>query len=138
MAEAVLRSMLRRAQRPVKIELGSAGTHDYHVGRPAFPEAVRLARERGYDISSHVARRIAPGDFDRYDLILAMDRFNIANLRAMAPTSARHSIELLLEYGEDFHGEEVPDPYGGEVADFARAMRMIEDGCRGLVQVLAR
>ncbi len=99
---------------------------------------MQVAGTRGYDLSAHVARRMAPGDFDRYDLILAMDRFNVASLRSIAPTRAKRSIELLLEYGEEYHGEEVPDPYGGELRDFERALDMIEDGCRGLVELLVR
>ncbi len=138
MAEGALRAMLAAAPGGASLEIASAGTHDYHIGRPAFPTAVEVAKTRGYDISRHVARRITPGDFDHYDLVLAMDRFNIASLRTIAPTRSKRKIELLLEYGEEFHGEEVPDPYGGEVGDFERAMEMIEDGCRGLVQLLAR
>ena len=138
MAEGALRSMMRAGQARAQMAIGSAGTHDYHIGRPAFPTAVELARKRGYDIARHVARRIAPGDFDRYDMILAMDRANLAHLRSIAPTSCRQRIELLLDYGEEFHAEEVPDPFGGEVRDFERALDMIEDGCRGLVHLLLR
>ena len=138
MAEGALRSMLSASPRAAALEIASVGTHDYHVGRPAFPAAVEVAKLRGYDITRHVARRIAPGDLDHYDLVLAMDRFNVANLLAVAPTRCKGKIELLLEYGEDFHGAEVPDPYGGDLAQFKRAMDMIEDGCRGLVKLLAR
>lgn len=138
MAESVLRSMLPCDRVDSPIEVASAGTHDYHVGKPAFPAAVETAAKRGYDIGAHIARRITPGDFDRYDIILAMDRFNVASLRTIAPTRCKGKIELLLAYGEDYHGEEVPDPYGGEIADFERALNMIEDGCRGLVQLLVR
>ncbi len=121
-----------------QFEVASAGTHDYHVGKPAFPTAVEVAKKRGIDITSHVARRISPGDFDQYDLILAMDKANIANLQAIAPTRSKRKIELLLEYGDKYHGLEVPDPYGGEVRDFELALDMIKDGCRGLVQLLVR
>ena len=138
MAEGAFRAMLQRAAPGRKLEIASVGTHDYHVGKPAFPTAVEIAGKRGYDIARHVARRITPGDFERFDVILAMDRFNIASLRTIAPTRAKGKIELLLDYGDDFHGEEVPDPYGGEVGDFERAMVRIEDGCRGLVQLLVR
>ena len=71
-------------------------------------------------------------------MILAMDQFNLANLRLIAPTRCKPKIELLLEYGERYHGEEVADPYGGEVQDFERAFLMIEDGCRGLAKLLVR
>ena len=138
MAEGAFRAMASRAPKTRSLEIASVGTHDYHVGKPPFPAAVQAAKARGYDITGHVARRITPGDLDKYDLILAMDKFNVANLRTIAPTRCKRKIELLLEYGDEYHGLEVPDPYGGEVADFERAMDMIEDGCRGLVQLLVR
>lgn len=138
MAEGAFRAMLQRAAPSRKLEIASVGTHDYHVGKPAFPAAVEIAKKRGYDIAGHVARRITPGDFERFDVVLAMDKFNIANLRTIVPTRSKGKIELLLAYGEEYHGLEVPDPYGGEVGDFERAMDMIEDGCRGLVQLLVR
>jgi protein-tyrosine phosphatase len=138
MAEGTLRWMASKVPLPGPLDIASVGTHDYHIGKPAFPAAVQTAKAHGYDITRHVARRITPGDLERYDLILAMDRYNIANLRTIAPTRCKRKIELLLEYGEEYHGLEVPDPYGGEIAGFERAMRMIEDGCRGLMQLIAR
>jgi low molecular weight protein-tyrosine phosphatase len=138
MAAAVLRSMVAQAAPRAALRIASAGTHDYHLGMPAFPAAVAAAHARGYDIGEHAARRVGPGDFDGYDVILAMDRYNVATLGKLAPTRCKGKIELLLEYGERFHGAEVPDPYGGEVRDFERALDLIEDGCRGLVRLLVR
>lgn len=121
-----------------EVDIDSVGTHEYHVGEPPFPMAVEAAGRRGYDIKHLVARRIGPADLDHYDMILAMDRFNIANLRAITPTRCKQKIELLLEYGELFHGEDVPDPYGGPPKDYDKALDMIEDGCRGLAELLIR
>lgn len=137
-AAGVLCRELRERRAEHRFEIASAGTHDYHVGKPAFPNAVEVAKARGIDLGQHAARRLIPGDFEHYDLILAMDRANLAALRAMAPTPSKHKIELLLEYGDEYHGLEVPDPYGGEVKDFELALDMIEDGCRGLVKLLIR
>jgi len=138
MAAAVLRAMVARAAPRSPPAIASAGTHDYHLGMPAFPAAVAAARARGYEVGEHAARRVGPGDFDQYDVILAMDRYNAASLASLAPTRCRGKIELLMEYGERFHGEEVPDPYGGEMRDFEHALDLIEDGCRGLVRLLVR
>jgi len=137
-AAAVLRDELRRKGVENRFEVASAGTHDYHAGKPPFPTAVEVAKAGGIDIVEHVARRIGPGDFDYYDLILAMDHFNVAALRSIAPTRSKQKIELLLEYGDKYHGLEVPDPYGGDVKDFELALEMIKDGCRGLVELLVR
>lgn len=137
MAEGVFRHLTSESG-AAKFEIDSAGTHDYHVGKPPFPTAVESAKKRGYDITQLVSRRIKPGDLDRFDHILAMDRGNIGHLKTIAPTRCKHKIELLLEYGDIFHGQDVPDPYGGEVKDFELALDMIEDGCRGLAQLLIR
>ena len=133
-----MRRYLGRKGAEAQFEVASAGTHDYHVGKPPFPMAVQVAKDKGIDLTGHVARRITAGDFDHFDMILAMDRGNIANLRKVAPTRAKQRIELLLEYGDQYHGEDVPDPYGGEVGDFERALVMIKDGCKGLVNLLVR
>jgi protein-tyrosine phosphatase len=136
MAEGVLRSILGKTAADADID--SAGTHEYHVGKPPFPLAVATAKRRGYDITRCVARRVRPHDFDHFDFILAMDSKNILHLKTIAPTRCKQKIELLLEYGDRYHGKEVPDPYGGEVKDFELALDMIEDGCRGLAKLLAR
>ena len=137
-AEGVLRGLLTAAGKGDAIEIASAGTHDYHAGEPPFPVAVAVARRRGYEIAPRAARRVTSGDFDHFDLILTMDNANLASLRSIAPTRSKQKIELLLTYGDRFHGKEVPDPYGGKPSDYAIALDMIEDGCRGLVSLLLR
>ena len=137
-AEGVFRARLAKKKPDHKIEVDSAGTHDYHVGKPPFPSAVEAAKKRGYDITGCISRRVKQGDFDHFDLILAMDNANVAALRTIAPTRHKQKIELLLDYSEKYHGQEVPDPFGGDEKAFERALDMIEDGCNGLVTLLAR
>jgi protein-tyrosine phosphatase len=137
-AAGVLRRLLARIGKDDAFDVDAAGTHDYHVGKRPFPTAVEVSKQRGYDITQHVARRVTSGDFDHFDLILAMDKSNIMSLKTIAPTRCKEKIELLLEYGDRYHGEEVPDPYGGDIRDFERALVMIEDGCKGLVKLLVR
>lgn len=137
-AAAVLRRRLAARGEREGFVVDSAGTHDYHAGKPAFPPAVEMAKRHGLDITHHVARRIRAEDFDRFGMILAMDRGNLGMLRSIAPTRAKPKIELLLEYGDAYHGLEVPDPFGEDLAAFARAMELIQDGCAGLEQVLVR
>jgi len=137
-AQVVLRSLLLKSGLSLDIEIASAGTHDYQIGRPPFPAAVEAAKRRGYELTGCISRRVRQSDFDHYDLILAMDRSNLASLRQIAPTRCKEKIELLLEYSEKYHYEEVPDPYGGSEEDFDRALDMIEDGCKGLAGLLVR
>jgi protein-tyrosine phosphatase len=136
MAEGVLRKLLTEEGLLDGFEIDSVGTHDYQVGKPPFESAVECAKKRGYEIVHLVSRKIRPHDFDHFDNILGMDKSNIANLKTIAPTRSKQKIELLLEYGDKYHGKEIPDPYGKPVKDFERALDMIEDGCKGLVDYL--
>ena len=136
MAEGVLRKLLADEGLEKEIEIDSVGTHDYQVGKGPFKTAVESARKRGYDIDHLVSRKIKPDDFDRFDYILAMDKANVKDLKTIAPTRCKPKIELLLEYGGKYHGREIPDPYGKKGKDFEMALDMIEDGCKGLVELL--
>ena len=136
-AEGVMRRVLeKKGLRHIRVE--SAGTHDYHVGKPPFPAAVEAAKKLGIDITGRVARRVRQSDFEDFDLILALDRSHLSMLRAQAPTRYKEKIELLLDYSDKYQGQDVPDPFGGTEQDFDRALEMIIDGCRGLGRLLAR
>ena len=137
-AEGILRGMLAGSDRAGEFEIDSAGTHDYQVGKPPFEKAVEVAKRRGFEIGDCVSRKITSNDFDHFDFILAMDKANLQHLRSIAPTRSKQKIELLLEYGDKYYGQEVPDPYGGKDEGFVLATEMIEDGCRGLAKILLR
>ena len=87
MAEGVLRKLLAGEMFfQEKIEIESVGTHDYQKGKPPFEAAVAAAKKRGYEIKHLVARPVRPHDLDHFDMVLGMDRANIAHLRTIAPT----------------------------------------------------
>jgi protein-tyrosine phosphatase len=138
MAEGVFRKLLSSKGRESDFDIDSVGTHDYQIGAPPSPLAVEAAHRRGYDISPLVARQIRAHDLDHYDMILVMDRANLSYLSRIAPTRVKQKIELLLAYGEKYHGMEVPDPFGKDANQFEMALDMIEDGCKGLVEVLTK
>ncbi len=114
-AEAVLRSHLPR------LRIDSAGTGDWHVGKPPYGPAIDAARARGHDLSALRARQVKPADFRRFDLILAMDAQNLRYLRALAPGAG--NLHLFLEHSG---GGNVPDPY--LTRDFDAALDLIEQG----------
>jgi protein-tyrosine phosphatase len=138
MAEGVFRKLLKESGLDREIEVDSVATHDYHEGKPPFEAATTAAKRRGYEIDHLVSRRIKPADFDHFDTIVAMDRINLANLQAVAPTRCKQKIELLTEYSDKYHGREIADPYGGKPKDYDVALDMIEDGCRGLLELVLR
>lgn len=133
-AEGVLRHRLTRAGLASRVAVDSAGTHGYHSGEPPDPRAVKAAAARGYDLRSLCARPVLlPGDYTRFDLLLAMDEDHLVWLQRKAPPGSPARIELLMPYGRRFAAERnVPDPYYGGPAGFERVLDLVEDACDGL------
>jgi protein-tyrosine phosphatase len=113
-----------------KFEIDSAGTHDYHVGEAPDRRAIAHAKKRGYDISGLRARQVAPEDFEKFDLVLAMDRGHLRILERMCPAGSRHKLRLFAA------GEEVPDPYYGGAEHFEEALDLIEKAAKRLLDEL--
>ncbi|SPR96118.1 putative Protein-tyrosine-phosphatase [Cupriavidus taiwanensis] len=134
-AEVVLRAKLDAAGLAALVELDSAGTHEYHLGRAPDSRTQRHALRRGYDLSALRARKVGVPDFDRFDLILAMDRENLAGLLRLRP-DAGDKVRLLMSFATRHDADEVPDPYYGEGDGFERVLDYIEDACDGLVAEL--
>lgn len=132
-AEAVLRSKLQRAGLGDRVRVDSAGTHS-DKGTPADPRAVAAGAKRGHDLSRTRTRRVDPADFEQFDLVLAMDEQNLANLQSASPEPQRDRIQLLLDMVPNLEGvREVPDPYYGAPAGFERVLDLIEPACDALV-----
>ena len=125
-AEGVLRHLAKEAGIEVQVE--SAGTGDWHVGHPPDERAQHHARSRGYDLSTQRARQVSAGDFERFDLIVAMDRGHLRVLQQQCP--GEHCAKLRLLVAE----RDVPDPYYGGPDGFERVLDMIEGACRELLQ----
>lgn len=137
-AEGVFRSVVERAGLATRIEIDSAGTHAYHVGKPPDLRAQEAARRRGIDLSGLRGRRATPVDLERFDYVLAMDEENLRNLMAIAPPEHAGKIRLFLEFAPHRPEREVPDPYYGGEAGFERVLDMIEEAAEGLLAHLRR
>ena len=135
-AEGVLRKYIRNNRLGDIVEVDSAGTHGYHVGEAPDPRTQRAALARGYNLSQLRARKVARQDIDYFDLILAMDKSNLDNLRRMAPPGAHERIKLFMDFADNFDDDEVPDPYYGLGHGFDLVLDMIEDAAQGLVDQL--
>ena len=135
-AEAVFRARVERAGLAGSIAIDSAGTHDYQVGQPPDPRAIARARLRGYELAARCARQIEFEDFERFDWILAMDRFNLGHLEAMRPRRFRGYLGLFLEFAPDVGALDIPDPYGGEARDFERVLDLTERAAAGLLETV--
>jgi protein-tyrosine phosphatase len=130
-AEAVLRHQLAAAGLGDRVEIDSAGTGNWHVGLPPDERSQRHGARRGYDLSSLRARQVAEDDFQRFDLILAMDHDNLADLQSLAPAHCRAEVRL-------FADRAVPDPYTGGPAGFERVLDLVEEASAAWVQDLSR
>jgi protein-tyrosine phosphatase len=140
MAESVASALVDRAGLSGEVTVESFGTANYHTGERAHRQADAALRRRGWPAGHHRARQIGPGDIAGADLILCADRSNLANVKRMAPPGTDLvKIRLLRDYDPDVVGQgaEVPDPWGGDDADFDYALDLIEQACRGLVEQLA-
>lgn len=137
-AEGVLRARLAAAGLAEQVRVDSAGTHAYHVGEPPDERSQRHAARRGYDLSAQRARAVAAADFERFDLLLAMDWDNLALLQAQCPTVHQHKLRRLMEFGQAAGSDIVPDPYYGGATGFDRVLDLVEVACDGLIDELAR
>ena len=132
-AHGVFRTIAAREAPGLVRSIDSAGTADYHVGDPPDPRTCRVAAQRGYDLSDLRAREVEREDFERFELLLAMDRANLSALQALAPLRLRSRAQLFLEYAGHESMLEVPDPYYGGEADFQRVVDLVENASRGLI-----
>ncbi len=135
-AEVVLREFIKNNNLGDKVEVDSAGTHGYHVGESPDSRTQRAAAARGYNLSQLRARKVARQDLDYFDLILAMDKSNLDNLKRMATPEQLGRIKLFMDYARNFDDEEVPDPYYGLGHGFDLVLDMVEDASKGLVEVI--
>jgi protein-tyrosine phosphatase len=137
-AEVVFRAVASREAPDMVLEVDSAGTAGYHVGELPDRRTRQAAARRGYDLSALRARVVEPGDFETFDLILAMDRENLRALERRSPPEARDRLRLFLEFAPETGISEVPDPYYGGPNGFEDVLDLIEAASRGLLQHLRR
>ncbi len=138
LAEGVLRQRWLERGPTLPVEFDSAGTHGYHDRAPPDPRAQAAALRRGVDISKIRARGVVPGDFERFDLILAMDHDNHAALLAQSAEEHHPKIRLLLEFAPDGGRRIVPDPYYGGTVGFERVLDLVEEAMAGLLDEVER
>jgi protein-tyrosine phosphatase len=127
-AEGVMRRLVRDEGLEGRIEIDSAGTGGWHVGAPPDARATEAAARRGIELSGS-ARRVEPRDFDRFDLIVAMDAENRRDLLALAPDDAARAKVRMLRPGD----LDVPDPYYGGEDGFEEVLDLVEEAARELL-----
>jgi len=139
MAEVVLRERLDEAGL-TDVELVSAGTGDWHIGERMDRRAAATLRGAGYDSDRHRAKQWPVGDLASYDLVLAMDQQNLADLLRLAGDDEVDAarVRLFRDFDPDGAGLDVPDPYYGGNDGFTKVLEIVERTSDALVGRLVR
>ncbi len=137
LAEAVFHDLSHKEGVEERFEVDSSGTTAYHVGQQADDRMRSVAASRGVEIR-HRSKQLIPQDFDEHDLLLAMDRSNLREMRSIARNSAhRDKIRLFREFDPQGGPDaEVPDPYYGGRSGFEKVYDMVERTSRSLLSAL--
>jgi len=135
-AEGVFRHIVTGSGLKDDVHIDSAGTSDWHIGRPPDSRTIDAARSRGYDLSCLRGRQVTAKDFAKFDFVLAMDRANLDELERIRPRSFAGHLGLFLAFGSQSTYTEVPDPYHGGARGFDLVLDLVEDACSGLVDHL--
>lgn len=130
-AEGIMRDIVGRENADTDWEIDSAGTGRYHIGDLPDKRMRVHARRRGLELS-HRCRQVSDEDFYHFDMIVAMDASNLANLRSMAPDpdSEMKIIPMSAFFSDNSRYDYVPDPYYEGAEGFELVLDLLEDGCR--------
>ena len=137
-AENIFRDFIDIEPRSFTVHIDSCGTASYHVGEP--PDQRMQDRLKAHKHSHRgCARQFEQADFDRFDLIIAMDRNNLTDLQALIRQPADSAkLRLFSDFLPNGAPKDVPDPYYGGTKGFDRVITMLEDGCGGILQTLCK
>ncbi len=135
-AEAVFRDLVQREAAGSPIEADSAGTHAYQTDSPPDERSIAAAARRGIDMRDLRARKVTASDFERFDLLLAMDERIYWRLLEIAPPAHRDRVRMFLEFAPELGRREVPDPYSGGPEGFEDVLDLVEAAARGLLTAL--
>lgn len=138
-AEAVFTKMVNENGYSGVFEIDSAGTGGWHSGEQADPRMRRHARKRDINITSIARKFDASTDFDRFDLIVAMDDENLDVLKDKARNSAdKAKIVKMTAFRNKFNYTIIPDPYYGGDEGFELVLDLLEDSCSVMLQKLIK
>lgn len=137
-AEIIFQKIVTDAGRSQEFEIDSAGTLGYHQGSPPDPRMAEALRQKGFAVEGS-ARQILAADLEQFDLIVTMDETNLADVRRLDATTGFHpKIRPFMSFCRHYDDLRVPDPYYGEQRGFDHVIRLLEDGCEGILAALGK
>lgn len=134
MAEYIMKALVKAQGLESRFEIASAATSREEIGNSLYPPAQRKLREHGIPFGTHAARQMTRGDYLYYDKIIAMEAYNLRNLRPMVGSDPDQKVFLLMDYTQ--RPGDVADPWYTD--DFETAYQDILEGCQGLLKTLTQ
>ncbi len=126
LAEGILANKLPKNQ----FKIASAGTSDYHIGRPADPRSISVAKKYKIDIVAKRAKQFCKADFQEYDHIFVMDQNNLKNVLELSNSETdRKKVSLIMDALFPGENVDVPDPYFGLENGFEMVFKMLDQAC---------
>ena len=133
MAEFVMKDLVKKAGMERQFVIESAATSTEEIGNPVYPPARRTLAEHGISCSGHAARQLKGSDYEKYDLLIGMDRANLRNMSRICGGDPAGKMHLLLDYTA--RPGEVADPW--YTGNFEETWQDVLDGCRGLLRAVS-
>jgi len=135
-AEGIFQHLVNERGLDPYFYVDSAGTSAYHIGEPANSKSQKLANEHGIELRSR-ARQFEKNDLEEFDLIVAMDRENLANIKSLdGSKDYEEKIVLLRDFDPNPGDGEVPDPYFGGMDGFQNVFDIVKRSCEALLDEL--
>lgn len=133
LAEGILKSKIDSS----KVQVDSAGTGSWHIGKQPDVRSIDIANKNDLDITDQRGRQFTAKDFDDYDWIYVMDNSNKEDVLALAQ-SEEHKKKVKLILNEIFPDEnvDVPDPYYGGPTGFESVYKMLDEACEKIASKL--
>lgn len=132
MAELIMKALVKEGRLEGEFEIASAATSREEIGNPLYPPARRTLQKHGIPMTPHAARQVTREDYEHYDRLIAMEKYNLLNLRPAVGHDPKKKVSLLMDY-TDRPGD-VADPW--YTGDFETAYGDILEGCQGLLKAL--
>ena len=132
MAEFVMKDLVKKAGLEDQFSIASAATSREEIGNPVYPPARRKLAEHGISCDSHSARQLTNGDYEKYDLLIGMDKANLRDMYRICGGDFADKMHLLMDYTD--HPGDVADPWYTE--NFETTWQDVLAGCQGLLRSL--